>query len=172
MNSHSTTKSLMRILLLLPLIFIFSCQTKELAATSPSSLPSSLPQTINAKEYQYAYAHRDCAPWDGSAVRITLSDKPYNADKPNKPNLSICIYKNVNNIAGQTFILGQDDRTGSANLFTTDEKYIPAKSGKVQITKIEPDKSISGEYDLEMENGIHHKGSFQASWIDLRILCG
>lgn len=42
--------------------------------------------------FQYAYAHRECAPWDGPAWSVVLLDKPVTLDPKGEPKASYPVY--------------------------------------------------------------------------------
>lgn len=167
----------MLVIILLMLIFCFvACQDK---IGTPAKVNNVEPQQSIITEkpnsfYKNAYTWEDCAPWDGPAVSFYLTDKEAEKGEIKKPYLSISIYRSISQISIQPFIVGFGGgvNVGIASLCPDQGDCKLVKSGIVVIKKVVPSQSIEGDYQLEFEDGIKKTGSFQASWIKRRVLCG
>lgn len=121
------------------------------------------------QEWRYAEAHADCAPWDGAATTITLSDTPIGPE-PSGPYLVISVYRSPEEVGGTTRIDGQLEHGMSARLCPADGDCVPAQDGAVTLTTT--DSGVDGRYTLRLSDGRRLTGSFGARMIALRVLCG
>lgn len=157
------------------LLSCWACQAHETTLAKAPTLSSS---QATPAPYKYAYAMPNCAPWDGSAVTIYLTNSQI-AKEPNdkfevaEPFLAISIYTDVNSMAGKTFALGRSERNGgSGHLRIKKEQYANLVTGTVQVTKVAADNQIEATYLLKFDNGTEYQGTFQAIWLPRRVLCG
>jgi hypothetical protein len=121
------------------------------------------------QEWGYAEAHADCAPWDGAATTITLSDAPV-GENPTGPYLVISVYRALREAGGTTRIDSQQGQGMSAQLCPADGSCILADEGSVDLTPA--DSSIRGRYTFRLTDGRRVTGSFTARVVAFRVLCG
>lgn len=176
MNLFANKSKILMFVLLITVFCFLACQDKEKASANPTKLnpETNIDNQLKPNTfYKYAYAMRGCAPWDGAAVQIYLSDEPLTEKgQIQKPLLSIFIYKDISEISEKIFKLGQDFNIGTASLCPKEGKCQLIKSGTVIIKSVSPDKNIQGEYEIEFEGNIKKIGKFQTSWMKEMIPCG
>jgi len=124
---------------------------------------------IPEREWPFAEAHADCAPWDGAATTILLSEAPL-SDSLSGPYLSISVYRSVTAVGGRTRVEGAHDNSMAARLCPGDGPCTPADDGWVDLTA--GDSGIIGRYQLRFTDGASLTGSFSARIRNQRVLCG
>jgi hypothetical protein len=122
-------------------------------------------------EYSFGAIHRSCAPWDGSAVALTLSQTANAADTA--PRLQISVYRSLQGPLPKplTFDL-KDQQTGSASRCRKSDNCEAATSGTVTFTSFEEGKGASGTYEIQFNDGTTERGKFNLRWENVRELCG
>jgi hypothetical protein len=121
------------------------------------------------REWPFAEAHADCAPWDGAATTILLSETPI-SDSLNGPYLSISVYRSVTEVGGRTRVDAEHSNTMAARLCPGDGPCVPADDGWVDLTG--GDSTITGRYQLQLTDGRGLAGHFSAQIRNRRVLCG
>jgi hypothetical protein len=121
------------------------------------------------KEWPYAEAHADCAPWDGAATAIVLSETPIGGALT-APYLAISVYRSLSDVGGTTRVEGEHAHSMSARMCPGDGPCIPADGGSVELTPA--NGTIRGRYTLRLTDGRMLTGSFAAPVKALRVLCG
>jgi len=145
------------------------CTDRGNAITSPKSEPPP------ASEYSYAIATRSCAPWDGSAVAIVLTQSRQSCDRKARsgPYLSIMIYQNIDTLKPGTIVLGV--HAGQAARCEDSLKgpsCIAARSGQITVDAVGPHGEVSGSYELQFPNAPPEKGPFKTELCPEPALCG
>jgi hypothetical protein len=131
-----------------------------------------------ATEYRYAYAHHDCAPWDGPAWRIVVRTQPVPANTGDKlpkasfPFYSVSLWTGHPAVGTYIEIPGTDMKQGSIGEWWGENDYKP-HTGRVRLTKITSDR-IEGELRIAPAD---NKGRelvipFSAPILPVRMLCG
>lgn len=126
-------------------------------------------------EYPYALATHSCAPWDGSAFAITLTQSRQSCDRKARsgPYLSLVIYQNIDTLKPGTIVLGV--RAGQAAR-CEDTSNGPscrsAQSGRITVDHVGPKGEVSGSYELRFPNAPPEKGSFKSELCPEPALCG
>lgn len=112
-----------------------------------------------------ATAHRDCAPWDGSAftVQIPLQEGT---------TIDISIWQSPDILLPVQFKF--PDRTGQVgNAILVNQADRPGQlSGTVSFIRVDPSATVEGRFDLRDEAGNSFQGKFSAEWDDFTALCG
>jgi hypothetical protein len=122
-------------------------------------------------EYSFGTIRSSCAPWDGSAVALTLTQTAKAADTA--PRLQISVYRSLQGPLPMplTFDL-KDQQTGGASRCRKSDKCEAATSGTVTFTSFEEGKGASGTYDIRFNDGTIERGKFNLRWENVRALCG
>lgn len=127
-----------------------------------------------------AYAHASCAPWDGGAVRIVLSEGT-NAVRamrgPPRPGLELAAYTGLEGALGGEFLVNADGRSGDRNTggaVRCDERgeCTSAIEGVIRLERLGPDSTLIGYYAVTFPNAGMMRGRFAARWLEDRPLCG
>jgi hypothetical protein len=121
------------------------------------------------REWPFADAHADCAPWDGAATTILLSEAPV-SDSLSGPYLSLSVYRSMSEVGGRTRVDGEQANGMAARLCPGDGPCVPADDGWVDLTA--GDSSIIGRYQLRLTDGRSLAGHFSARIRNRRVLCG
>jgi hypothetical protein len=112
-----------------------------------------------------ATVQRDCAPWDGPAFTVNV---PLNDGRA----VSISIWQEPALGGPLSFTFPDTSgQVGNASVFPANG--IPEElSGTVSFQSVQANHPVQGRFDLVDQNGEHFKGSFDATWTDVTMLCG
>ena len=121
------------------------------------------------REWPHASARADCAPWDGPATTIILSESPID-DSPTGPYLSISVYRSPRQAGGRTRVEAEQTEGMSARFCAGDSPCVPADDGWVDLTP--GDSVISGRHSLRLTDGRILTGRFTARVDYRQVLCG
>ena len=133
-----------------------------------------------APDPRHAYAHASCAPWDGGAVRIVLSEESDTLrvlQGPPRPGLELAAYTGIHEALGREFQVNAEGRSGDAatgGAVRCDERgeCASATGGVIRLTRMEPDSTLVGSYDVSFPGAEPVSGRFAARWLAARVLCG
>lgn len=122
--------------------------------------------------YANAAAARSCGPADGPAVVIYLAADVIAALEPAVPYIRIDVWLSADDIVG-TWALGPSSANVSAARFQTALGSMEtATSGKVVLSSVGSDSTITGSVDLRFPSTGQVRGGFRARWISRTLLCG
>lgn len=124
---------------------------------------------VPEQEWPYAVAHADCAPWDGAATTIELSNSPNGAPRVG-PWLHLSVYRGIGDNAGRAILDGMQTGSLSATLCVTESDCVSAQSGWVDLAP--QGDSLAGQYNLHLSDGRTIAGKFLAPVTSMRVLCG
>lgn len=122
--------------------------------------------------YPFAYATRDCAPWDGPAVTVYFAAVESEQIPPADRHLEVSIYRSPTDLAGRTFGWPADPEVGGGRRCLSADTCEVVPEGRVSIRESRPDSSLAGELFLRTASGDTVRGGFNARWRDRRIMCG
>jgi hypothetical protein len=121
--------------------------------------------------FPYATVAQTCAPWDGPALAVVLSNTPGCA--PLKaPYIQISLWRDLPPKAGQTFSFDIRSSNGQASRCIKPNECEAATSGSVVFDIVDEGKRAKGRYELHFKDGGIEGGSFEAEWCPNRALCG
>jgi hypothetical protein len=123
----------------------------------------------SARTWAYAEAQPDCAPWDGAATTIQLSDAPI-GDSLSRPWVRLSIYRSVSGIDGRTRLEGSKPGSMWVESCPEDGACLSADEGWVDLRTEQG--SLRGTYHLRLSDGRSESGSFVAVIRERQILCG
>ena len=136
--------------------------------------------TTNSPPLPFAAAHRDCAPWDGSAVRVILATQPVAVDSNgftsvSPPTLDLAVYTSLDLALGHRFELGSSGAggqwTASASWCGIEASCTSADNGWIRMQSQRGD-TVFGTYDVSFADHTRHQGGFAAKWRNVIFLCG
>ncbi len=132
------------------------------------------PEESEGPRFANAYALPDCAPWDGSAVSIYLTNATYDSvdEHVEEPFLHLAIWKSVRGAGETTISWPGEESVGGAYHCVMADQCSAATSGRVSVSGMAGDSILPGEYDLRFADSTVMRGRFRARWIDRRMLCG
>ena len=130
-----------------------------------------IPQMTKVTTDKYAYISRVCAPWDGPALTILVTDTPQVCDDIKTPYFRVTIWKDISEVSGRTFTF-PDEKLGNVSKQLTKDKYVVAKSGTVKFGKSSVKNEVIFEIDVEFEDGEKVRDVFKAKWCENKMSCG
>jgi hypothetical protein len=112
-----------------------------------------------------ATVNRDCAPWDGSAFRVTIPLE-------DGAVIDIGIWQAADIKFPKTFSFPDDTgQVGNASLRLTSAEYQQLR-GTVFFQRVNGESPVAGRFELVTEAGQRFEGEFKAEWGDQMALCG
>lgn len=121
------------------------------------------------KTWRFAVAHADCAPWDGAAVGVELSDVDPNPLSPPYLRLSAYVPMPTAKVRAEIGVNGAGGM--GAGYCEAGKDCVGADNGWMELV---PGKDgLGGRYDITLHDGRHLTGSFLAKILSVRqVLCG
>lgn len=131
---------------------------------------------VRAQErFGYAYAHRDCAPWDGAAWRIVIQDKPVIMavkayPKSTFPNYSIYLW--LSDLPSNKWLKLPAEHKGNIT-WCSAPNTCEQKTGRVTLTQKSANR-LDGELRMNLPDrtGREIVFPFQAQILDFSPFCG
>jgi hypothetical protein len=125
-----------------------------------------------ATEWTRAWAVADCAPWDGSATSIIMTDAPDDSPPP-FPQLRISVYHDLQSVAGARWPVGASAPDGGAGVYCpAGGACVSATGGWVDFEPAADGGTLRGRYELTMPDGRRWNGSFVAPVRQMKVMCG
>ncbi len=120
-----------------------------------------------------AYAVADCAPWDGAAASIFLTDAPEGAPAGH-PSLRLTVYHDLQSVAGARWEVGPSEPDAAQAVLCEQEgeACILATEGWVDFERRRGNEPLRGQYEVKLPDGRRLAGSFSAPVRESRALCG
>lgn len=119
-----------------------------------------------------AWASADCAPWDGAATSVYMSDAPEDSVAA-YPLLRISVYHSIGSVTGARWNIGGSGEDGAAGvLCAPGSTCTSATGGWVEFEGASQDGALRGRYQLTMPDGRRLRGSFAAPVKQTTVLCG
>jgi hypothetical protein len=142
------------------------------AVSAPGAATLATPPLPSATHhFPHATVAQTCAPWDGPALAVVLSNTAGCA--PLKvPYIQISLWRDLPPKAGQTFSFDIRNSNGLASRCLKPNECEAATSGSVVFDIVDEGKEARGRYELHFKDGGIEGGSFEAEWCQNRSLCG
>jgi hypothetical protein len=142
---------------------------------SGQELTSGAETTPAVPRFAHAYAWPACAPSDGPAVEIVLTDAQAVPD-PAKPVPVPYLRLQINKGFGAAKMSPGDYPVQGLEVTLSfayaENRYKSATSGSIHITKVNKDNSFEGSYDAVFDDGTKASAPFTAKWVDRKVMCG
>lgn len=152
-----------------------ACLLTALALSTPvtCSGPDDAPVT-GPTPFAHAAYHPDCAPWDGGAVTVYLSDQAVpGPHAPPRPHVSIALYRPLTSLVGSTVRwTGRDDQQGHVSRCPDQGDCQEASAVWIRLVSLDPDGVLRGEVRLDFGADDVVAGTFEAVRIPFEPLCG
>ena len=114
-----------------------------------------------------------CAPWDGPAVALFLTDQPAVATYPSAPYSSIVVYRSLSAALGKRFDIGPEaQNVGYAQSCPVGGECQPARGAWVSFGGFNADSTVQVEYRIDMTTARVMRGSVRARFHPTAALCG
>ena len=124
------------------------------------------------KEFPFATASSDCAPWDGPAVSVLLTPTAQSGESVAAPFLRVTLYDSRERVARRTIRWPGDAEVGGASWCRADDDCVAADSGAVRLEVLEGDSVLPGRLRLVFAGHAPLEGSFRAAWRPRVTRCG
>jgi hypothetical protein len=133
-------------------------------ATTAGSMPG--------PPWAHAVAVADCAPWDGAATSIHLTDAPVGASET-YPSLRITIYHDLLSVDGSKWEIGTSVPDGAQSVLCEQQgDCAVAATGWVDFERRRRNEPLRGQYQVRFADGRRLSGSFTATIKATRVMCG
>lgn len=130
-----------------------------------------VPQSID--DSPNAALIRTCAPWDGPAASLFLTDRPAVPTYPTPPYRSITIYRDVTELVGQRFeVTATTQQVGIAQDCPSAGSCTSALGATVQFRGLSADSTMLVTYRFESVPGEVQNGSVRARVYPRAGMCG
>ena len=112
-----------------------------------------------------ATINRDCAPWDGAAFTLSISNE-------DETIIYVSTWQSPDIIHPITFSF--PDETGQVGIayIPTNSDAFQALSGEVSFQRVEEGTPVEGEFNFTTESGKQFEGRFKAEWGNQVVYCG
>lgn len=116
---------------------------------------------------------QSCAPWDGPAVSLFLTDGPPVSTHPAPPYRSITVYRDVAELLGRRFeVTAITQQVGVAQDCASDGRCTSDVEAAVQFGGLGPDSTVRVTYRLERSPGEVRSGIVKARLSSYVRMCG
>ena len=125
--------------------------------------------------FPLAYLHDDCAPWDGAALTLVLSQHEIdNRMDVSYPNLRITSWRPPSSLSGSSFSwAGTTQSDGYASLCDAADSCVVAARVRVDFDRGQGGGDVvTGSVRAELEDGRVVAGPFAARRLGYPVLCG
>ena len=121
----------------------------------------------------HSAAVASCGPADGPATYIYLASTPLELPQPVAPYIQVFVPRRFSEATrSASFVIGEDFNEDASAWFNfSGLEPSQAVSGDVGVTSLRNGR-LKGFVDLVFPNGVHMRGSFDASWSDMQTFCG
>ena len=155
------------------LILLASVLTLAAGGVAWLNADAAPPGTRVPTGFQHAYAMHDCAPWDGPAVAIYLTERPWSVELP-RPHYRIAVWRGSLR-DGQVLRLDQregNNPTGAASY--CDGRGCRPLDARVVVRQFRRDRHVEGEFFWKLGDGTGREVvlPFRAEWRKHTPLCG
>lgn len=119
--------------------------------------------------WAFAVAERSCAPWDGAATMVTLTNT---ADPPSAatPALRLAAWQGPAAVGGHTFEVAAPGTDGGTATYCQGGDCTAATTGWIRFGP--GTGPLTGRYSLTFPDGTRRIGSFSALLVARQALCG
>jgi hypothetical protein len=137
-------------------LLVISCQASETMRPAP-----------------YAALVETCAPWDGAAITVFLTEQPTAEPFPPAPYSAISVYRSLAEVLGRRFELTEATGSlGAGQVCPSTGACYPARGVAISFQGLNPDSTVGLTYRLEASPGQVTGGRVRARLSALRRLCG
>ena len=142
------------------------------AVSAPGAASLATPPLLAATHhFPYATLGHTCAPWDGPALSVVLSNVA-GCVPLTVPYIQIALWRDLPPKAGKSLSFDIRNSNGQASRCLKPNECEAATSGSVVFDIADEGKEAKGRYELHFKDGGIEFGSFEAQWCQNRALCG
>ncbi len=128
--------------------------------------------TASPSGFRYALIQRSCAPWDGPAIEVTITEEQATCKRASYPSINMGVWKELPIHAGQVVKFASISNLGFASRCVKEGDCERAESGEITFDAYKDGVSASGSYVLHFKRGETVSGRFDAKWCEMRMMCG
>jgi hypothetical protein len=154
-----------------PIPYRAMCRNSSCVDDVAAAAAATPPPQAASHHFPHATIVHTCAPWDGPALAVLLSNTAGCAPATT-PYVQISLWRDLPPKAGKTFSFDIRNSNGQASRCRKPNQCEPASSGSVAFDIVDEGKSAKGHYELHFKDGSIESGSFEAAWCESRALCG
>ena len=138
----------------------------------PLGCTGQLDTPMAIQNYPFAYVVRDCAPFDGPAVRLYFSAEASDTLLAAGPNLQVTVWREIGEVANHAFRSADQPSIGGAIRCQSETTCEQADDWEIRLQRLEGDSLLPGNLRLHFPDGTTPAGSFRAAWRQRQVLCG
>ncbi len=172
MNGHRERQVFMLWVAVFLTVTGLACTRQTDPAAGAEASNHAPPVSVVSGPFSYAFATRDCAPWDGPAVVVYLLDSPSDAVPPPTRHVRVTIWKSQAELARHVFRWPANRDSGAAALCSSPDSCEPANEGEITFGAVVDNSSIEGQLDLRFSESNRVRKAFKAAWRPRVIGCG
>jgi hypothetical protein len=122
--------------------------------------------------YPYALAQRDCAPVDGPATSIYLTQSRVEGRDPSPPFVRVSVYESPATAAGRNWTWTGSDVAAGALRCDTLDACVTSSGGTMALSHFATDSAITAAVDVRFPDGMRVRGTVRAEWRRGLQVCG
>lgn len=130
------------------------------------------PSFSSQASFAFGLIRASCAPWDGPAIDLRLTNEPAECKRASEPFLDIGIWRGLPIHSGQEVKFGAGSDAGFASRCVREGNCQSAESGWIEFETYQQGSGARGHYELHFKGGEILKGSFEVKWCEERVVCG
>jgi hypothetical protein len=148
------------------------CRIQAVLATFIAVVTIVTTATSAPAAFSYGTIQSSCAPWDGPAIGITLTNEPAQCKRTSEPFISIGIWRGLPVQSGQVVKFAPGSDAGFASRCKKEGNCERAQSGTITFDRYEEGSGASGHYELHFKGDETLSGTFAVKWCQERVICG
>ncbi len=148
------------------------CRIQSGFATVVAVVAIAATATSAPAAFSYGTIRGSCAPWDGPAIGITLTNEPAQCKTTSEPFISIGIWRGLPVQTGQVVKFAPGSDAGFASRCKKEGNCERAQSGTITFDRYEQGSGASGRYELHFKDDETLSGTFDVKWCQERVVCG
>jgi hypothetical protein len=148
------------------------CRIQSMSATVVAVVAIAATAISAPAAFSYGTIQSSCAPWDGPAIGITLTNKPTQCKRTSEPFISIGIWRGLPVQAGQVVTFDPGSDAGFASRCKKEGNCERAQSGTITFDRYQEGSGASGRYELHFKGEQKLSGTFDVKWCQERVICG
>jgi hypothetical protein len=114
-----------------------------------------------------------CAPWDGSATALFLTEQSAVATYPQPPYWAITIYRSVPDIVGRDFVVSAETQNlGQGQVCPSVGACYPAPEASVSLSRLNADSTVDVRYRFDLTPDSVITGKARARLYPASGMCG
>lgn len=147
------------------------CRIQSVLATVVAVVAIAVTAVSAPAGFSYGTIQSSCAPWDGPAIAVTLTNEPAQCKRTSGPFISIGIWRGLPVQAGRVVKFAPGSDAGFASRCKKEGDCERAQSGTITFDRYEEGSGASGRYELHFKGDETLSATFDVKWCDERAIC-